>query len=142
MKDVYIAGPVSGLSAKEIQQFRDIIKDILEIHGLTYIDPLDGFNLNNPDYYLPEEIVISNQCRIKNSRVVLADFSNNISAKSLGMLGELVFAKCNDKITVGFGDTRNVEHPWFNKNIDLFYETADEACLVISRLLEVQNVYR
>lgn len=133
-KRVYIAGPLSGLPTGIVNQYRTNIKNTLAMYDISFIDPLCGFDIDNPEQYDPQLIFVSNKYQINISDILLADFTLPEAKTSIGTLGEVIYAHTIGKLVIAIGDVQQLNHPWLIGNIDIISDNLTEACEYISIL--------
>lgn len=126
MIKIYLAGKMSGLTYKEMYQWReDIKKSILENADLVglknkvcVINPVDYYNFEKCRHQTESEIEDYDLAHVKSSDIIVVNLRGLDSSD--GTKIELHDANYNNRIPViAFGERQLYEnlHPWVKRNI-------------------------
>ena len=142
MKDVYLAGPIAGLTYEEATKWRTDIAVRLRPHGC--FDPLQGVSpwegrlagstLEQSSLTTPRGIVASDFFFTTRARVLLADFSTAVRP-SFGTVIECAWAWQARNPVVAILDSIH-DHTMLRELCDFVVSDPDEAEFTIRKLLQ------
>lgn len=118
---VYLAGKMTGLTKEEMSAWRNGAKTLLA-GKFAVLNPVD---IQLSTWLTDREIVDSNKFQILNSDIVLAEM--NFPDVSIGTIGEIVFARLNNKPVIAWGRAGFVTNPWIREHITIHFQDLKSA---------------
>jgi nucleoside 2-deoxyribosyltransferase len=144
---VYLVGPVTGRSERNIRDWRDTIKEMAP--GLVFVDPASMPVDSRISFKLKERpleamrrlehgryVLDRNKHLLKASDVVLANFLGSVERASIGSVGELFWANALGKpIVVVREASGNVhDHAMINGIASRICGTLAEGCVALQEM--------
>ena len=133
---VYLAGPITGRSRGEAQDWRRSVAEQLADHGITVISPLrcepllgERYPLygTDPRFGLPKAIAAKNKFDVKACDILLAYMPAELPF-SIGTLGEIFWAEAYGKqVILVSNDERLLKHPIISLLVGWQLDTLDGA---------------
>ncbi len=133
MTNVYLAGPIGGISPKDALQWRNYTKHVLRKNSIGIKDPTAGKDLTWK-HYDSAFIVETDLEMIEQSKVLLVDFSH-LNVPYIGTSMEIMYAArvCQDeKLIYVWGDAYR-ESYWLRYHATEFFSYLDKA---LERIIE------
>jgi nucleoside 2-deoxyribosyltransferase len=124
-KRIYLAGAMTGMKHEDVARERARIKSLFDKNMFEIVDPLDGFNIDEPYLYTDRAVVSSNKYRIDRCDIVLAMLDSQ--RVSIGTVSEILYAKNKGKFVIGVAPAGWAKHPWITEHIDVSVKTVDDA---------------
>lgn len=121
---IYLAGKMSGLSFKEMNEWRQELKEILNKCSensntrVNVINPVDFYNFEEKRHQNELEVEEYDLAHVVSSNIIVVNLDG--LSDSIGTIIELHDAKYHNKIPViAFGDssTYKILHPWIKNDI-------------------------
>lgn len=143
-KNVYLAGPITGLSYKEATQWRkEIAKDLYSL-GYSVLDPMHKKDflskkkqLKN-NYYnniitKQDNIFLTDEFRVNSSDIILVNFLN-AKQVSIGTTVEIAIARNKKKLVILIMDKNNIHNHIFITSGCIIAKSNKEALNVLKTL--------
>lgn len=130
---IYLAGKMSGLSFKEMNDWRQDLKMQLELaaqisgYQIQVINPVDYFNFKEKRYQSEIEVEEYDLAHVTSSNIIIVNLDGLNSSD--GTKIEIHDARYHNRIPViVFGDKRLYEdlHPWIKNDITRVEETMED----------------
>jgi len=122
---IYLAGQMSGLSLKEMSEWRKEATTLLE-ENFKVISPINFYNFEiDPSNYTDKEVKEFDLLAVKKSDIVLINFDY---PKSIGSAIEIHMAHDVWGIPViAFGGKNVYIHPWMKVSVTKWCDTLEDA---------------
>lgn len=145
---IYCVGGITGLSAKEVFDYYDFIKDELKHIGFDVFHPMVGKDyMRNEEEFksegytcspLTEDNAIFNRDKwmVQHSDIVFADFTRSTKRASIGTCFEIAWANLSGKMVISVVPKGNIHnHVFIKQACSAVFETTDEALAYLKLLI-------
>lgn len=132
MKNVFLSGPIRGISREESLGWRNLAKTLLE-QNFNVQHALRGREESEtlPD---PRLAIIRDKNDIDTSDIVLVN-DTNPTASMIGTSMEIMYAYEKGKVVLVFGKAHEKDY-WLNYHIHAVFENLEEACAAINTIFK------
>lgn len=134
---IYEAGKMSGLSYKEMNDWRESLKRLLNHYAtyysvnLTVVNPVDFYNFEEKAHKTEKEVFQFDMNHVKSSDIIIVNLKGLNT--SIGTVIELYEAYKRDipVLALGTEEDYNALHPWIKEFISRVDDTEDKLTFYI-----------
>lgn len=128
--NVYLCGPIEGLTPKQATEWRNKAKEMLYFNNINTLDPTrrtSFLELKTCVENAAGRIFKADLQDISNSTVILANLSDQLPGKKWGTVCEIAHAHTKNKIIIVIMDKDQFLHPFILQYATEIHHTLEDA---------------